>query len=307
MALLYLRLRTDFGPEQRELLSGFSFGKSALFYGIFILALIPINWALESRKWQIITEPVEAISFAGATRSVYSGLCLGNFAPGRATEFLGKILYFSDENKSRVTLLHFIGGMIQLSITLALGLWALIHKAGELPDDLSWLVKALPVLSILLFLLFSLAILRVNSLMNYISKLVARRKNLVPHHYNYPASLWLKLFMYSILRYLVFSVQFLLVLMCFAPDISLKGILPGIALYFMLSSVLPMIPVLEAAMRAALAVLVLGQSGLSVIVLSLAALLIWIMNIVIPSLIGYLILLRMQFDFKLFFRKKHGT
>ena len=53
---------------------------------IVVLFLMPINWGIESYKWQMITKTTELVSLGTAMRSVYSGVCIGNLAPGRATE-----------------------------------------------------------------------------------------------------------------------------------------------------------------------------------------------------------------------------
>lgn len=64
-----------------------------------------------------------------------------------------------------------------------------------------------------------------------------------------------------------------------------------------------MISVLEAAIRAAIALIVLGDTGLSSTLLALATVMLWLFNIVLPSLIGYLVLLRLKFDFKLIYKR----
>src|SRR5688572_30961137 len=86
----------------------------------FMLAilLIPVNWGIEAYKWKLITAPIQWVSYKTATKSVYSGVCLGNLAPGRATEFLAKIIFFKIENRPKISVLHFVGGMFQLSITI---------------------------------------------------------------------------------------------------------------------------------------------------------------------------------------------
>ncbi len=271
---------------------------------LFCLILIPLNWGIESRKWQLITKGIEPINYRTAMRSVYSGVCLGNFAPGRATEFLGKILFFSDENKGKISVLHFVNGMIQLGITLLAGIFALMLKLDAFSPEYKWLYTLLFSSGLVLLALFVVAVFRVNFFLALVSKVLSKRPRVENATVVFPKRLWLNLFFLSILRYLTFTLQFYLLFCVFSPSVQLTVLLPGIALYFMMTSLLPMISVLEAAIRAAIALIVLGDTGLSSSLLALATVLLWLFNIVLPSAIGYLVLLRMKFDFKLIYKQK---
>src|SRR5690606_4925553 len=118
---IYTRLKNDLTPDKIQLLYNSLFSPTALFYLSLVLCLIPINWGIESYKWKLITAPIQWVSYRTATKSIYSGLCLGNLSPGRATEFLAKIIYFKIDNRPKITVLHFVGGMFQLSITIVAG------------------------------------------------------------------------------------------------------------------------------------------------------------------------------------------
>jgi hypothetical protein len=48
---------------------------------ILVLVLVPINWALESLKWQRLARRVVNLSFADAFRGTLSGLAIGVAAP----------------------------------------------------------------------------------------------------------------------------------------------------------------------------------------------------------------------------------
>jgi len=302
--IIYHRLKNEFGWEQIEILKSTVFHLYTLILIIVSLLLIPLNWGIESRKWQLITKNVEPVSFTTAMRSVYSGICLGNFAPGRATEFLGKILFFSDENKGKISVLHFVNGMIQLGITLLAGLFALLIKLEAFTGEYNWLFSLLLVSGSVLLVLFALVVFRVNYFINLITKMLASKVQVQHAPLAFPPKLWLHLVSLSILRYLTFSVQFYLLFMAFSPSLNATILIPGIALYFMMTSLLPMISLLEAAIRAAIALIVLADSGLSSTLLALTTVVLWLFNIVVPSLIGYLVLFRMKFDFKLIYKKK---
>ena len=65
-----------------------------------------------------------------------------------------------------------------------------------------------------------------------------------------------------------------------------------------------MISFIEAAIRAAVALIVFKNCGISNAALALASILIWILNIVVPSIVGYFILIKQNFNFKISLPKK---
>jgi len=65
-----------------------------------------------------------------------------------------------------------------------------------------------------------------------------------------------------------------------------------------------MISFIEAAVRAAVALIVFKDCGISNAALALASILVWFLNIVVPSIVGYFILIKQKFNFKFSLRKK---
>jgi hypothetical protein len=301
--LIYIRLSDDFTPDKLELLSTYAFSPQGIFCFILCILLIPVNWGIEAYKWKLITAPIQWVSYKTATKSVYSGVCLGNLAPGRATEFLAKIIFFKIENRPKITVLHFVGGMFQLSITIIAGFIALLFELKNFNPNSSWMTYATTTIGILLLTLLVLSIYKINYILNFISKKVSKQSQVEDFNYRFTAKALVKLFGFSALRYAVFFLQFFLLIFLFHPSIN-SAIFPGIALYFLITTTIPMISVLEAAIRAAVALVVFKDSGISNSALALSSVLIWLVNIIIPSIFGYIILLRQNFNFKLFKTKK---
>jgi hypothetical protein len=298
--IIYMRLENDLTPERLQMISSSAASARSLLYMALCLALIPVNWGIEAYKWQLITAPVERVSYRTASKSVYSGVCLGNLAPGRATEFVAKIIFFHIGNRPRVTVLHFVGGMFQLSITIIVGFVALFHQLRQLSGEADWMIYATTSIGSLLLLLLALAVYRIDYLLNVIARRISRDKSEAHFHYSFTPGLLLRLFSFSVLRYLVFYLQFVLLLMVFSPLPLGATILSGIALYFLITTTIPMISVLEAAIRAAIALVVFRGSGVSDAALAITSILVWFTNIILPSIAGYYILLRQNFNFKLF-------
>lgn len=301
--IIYIRLKSDFTPEKLDLLSTSAFSSIGIFSFVFCLLLIPINWGIEAYKWKLITSPIQWVSYKTATKSVYAGVCLGNLAPGRATEFLAKIIFFKIENRPKITVLHFVGGMFQLSITIISGFIALLFMLKDFGGDSAWMTYATSCIGILLLTLLVLSIYKINFILNYISKKISKESQVEDFNYKFSARSLIKLFGFSALRYSIFFLQFVLLIFLFQRNIGVS-IFPQIALYFLITTTIPMISVLEAAIRAAVALVVFKDSGIGNSALALSSLLIWLVNIIVPSIFGYIILLRQKFNFKLFKTKK---
>lgn len=302
--IIYLRLKSDLTPEKLDLLTDLIISsKGLLCFGLCLL-LIPINWGIESYKWQIITGPVEKVSFKTAMHSVYSGVCLGNLAPGRATEFLAKIIFFKIENRPKITALHFINGMFQLCITYLFGLSALLIQLNQFNNENVWLAYTTSAIAILVFAVFIFSLIKIDLILNFITKKINKQQALDDFKYRFTIKKLVQLFGLSLIRYLVFSFQFILLIYLFNQSNFNFSIFTGIALYYLVITTIPMISVLEGPIRAAIALIVFHDSGVSDSVLALSSVLIWLINIIVPSIYGYSILLKQNFDFKLFGKQK---
>jgi hypothetical protein len=111
-------------------------------------------------------------------------------------------------------------------------------------------------------------------------------------------TLILKLISFSIIRYFVFTMQFYLIYNALAPQNDILQIFMSIATYFMLTSLIPMISAIEPAIRAAIALFVFNNNGDNTIIIVLSSTFVWIINVVVPSAIGYIIILKEKIDFR---------
>lgn len=262
------------------------------------LSLVFVNWGIEAFKWQAITQQVQTIKFSVAFKSVFSGVCVGNLAPGRATEFLGKIIYFNSDNRPAITILHFVNGLFQLIVTVFFGCMALSNNINLFSGTYSWIADLSIILSLIVLLVFSFMLVFLNKLINLLTKKLAK-KRAFEFNVKLTRKLLFKLILGSFVRYFVFCLQFLFVLKIFRNHELNIALCYSMMLYFLFTTVIPMISFIEPAIRATIALIVFAGTGFTEIELSLAALLVWIINIILPSAIGYIFLIKQKFDFKL--------
>jgi hypothetical protein len=262
-----------------------------------VLCLMPINWGIESYKWKSITTQIQSISYSTAIKSVFSGICVGNIAPGRAMEFLAKIIFFKFENRPSITVLHFINGMFQMLITVTVGIVAIAFKLNQNHDSSTFIYLVLSG-GLCMILFFCWAIFNVSFIQQKLKFIKWFQKMGNTQNIQFSKTLILKLISLSIVRYLVFTTQFYLIHNALSPQNEIIQIFMSIAAYFMLTSLIPMISVIEPAIRAAIALFVFNNTGGDTITIVLASTFVWIINVVIPSVIGYIIILKEKIDFR---------
>ncbi len=262
-----------------------------------VLCLMPLNWGIESYKWKSITTQIEPISYSTSIKSVFSGICVGNIAPGRAMEFLAKIIFFKYENRPSVTVLHFINGMFQMLITVTVGIVSIAFKLNQNNDSSSFIYLVLAG-GLCMILFFCWAIFNVSFIQQKLKFIKWFKKMGDAQNIRFSKPLILKLISLSVVRYFVFTTQFYLIYNALSPQNDIIQIFMSIAAYFMLTSLIPMISVIEPAIRAAIALFVFNNTGSDTITIVLASTFVWVINVVIPSVIGYIIILKEKIDFR---------
>ena len=261
------------------------------------LFLMPVNWGIESYKWKSITRQVEAVSYGTALKSVFSGICVGNIAPGRAMEFLAKIVFFKIENRPTITVLHFINGMFQMLITSIVGVISITYKLNQ-TNQSATIVYIVIAGGLLMIAFFCWAILNVAFIQKKLKFIKWFRRMDDAQAVQFSKALILKLVSLSIIRYLVFTTQFYLIYDVLAPGSSVIHVFTSVAGYFMFTSLIPMISVIEPAIRGAIAIFVFNGANDNPVNVILASTFVWIINVVVPSIIGYIIIFREKIEFR---------
>lgn len=286
---LYYKLNAQLNKEKLESLRLTLSQNNSIVYLIIALLLLAPNWMIESYKWKRITNSIEPISFWQALSGVLAGVCVGNLTPGRFGEFAGRILYFSPENRSKVAVTHFVCGATQLTTTMVFGvicsvLW--LTKTDNKTDDYTWVL--IPCITILIALF--LIIWNVEKIYAWLSlRSMFQKLNL--GQVSYPRKILMELLLWSVIRYTVFSIQYILVLKCCGASGTIVQLFIPVAIFFMLLSALPMISFIEVAVRAGVAILLFAGFNTNDLLIVTASTLLWLINLMIPSILGYFIIL----------------
>ncbi len=271
---------------------------------LFILTaiLIPLNWGFEARKWQLLGQKLEPLSFWRAYRAVMVGLTLGFITPNRLGDYAGRVLELKSRQRLEAIGAIFIGRFCQLVATVLAG------SVGLLYFILVFAWQAYPGVSLSVFMLL-LALCVAMLLLLYNAKamvaVVAAIKPLrtfVPYlsimgtytSFEMTRLLWL-----SLGRYTVFLVQFILLLILFEVRLSPLQYLSGVSGTFFLKSVVPSVSLLsDLGVRELSAMYLFGLLGQARLQVLSASLSLWLLNIAVPSVVGLAFVLRLRLSRK---------
>jgi uncharacterized membrane protein YbhN (UPF0104 family) len=278
-----------------QLLLSFKEGDFFHWHSLFVvILLIPANWYLESVKWKTLLKDVEQISLRMSFYSVLTGLTTGIFSPARLGEFAGRVLLLQPENRKTASALWIIGSITMTIAVLLFGIPALFLfiQSGREIDLLQsssvtyYLIIVLLSVSFLILLYFLVP--RISRFFSgrfsgYFSSIFdVLKKN--------SFSRLLNILVLSLLRYLVFCLQFWLMLYFFGVELSLWEACVGIFTSYLFITFLPSFFLTEAAVKSSIFLLVLSAfSGNSVAIIC-ASMLLWILNLAIPTALGVLLL-----------------
>jgi len=253
--------------------------------------LVPLNWLAETRKWHQIVRQYEPMSTRRALLAVWIGVCFSLFTPNRVGEYGGRILLVRPENRWKAVIANIVGNYGQLLVLLTAGLWGATYFLNRFWIDdstwfgpIGWLIGL--GLVVLYFFYFNLGIL-----------VPLARRIVLPRRLQF---LWAEvqilqqfnrqelgsILVWAVIRYIVYATQYFLLLRFFGINPDFTAGYAGIAAIFLVQTSLPLPPLAGLVARGNLAVQVWSFFGANEISSLAATFALWIINLILPALIG---------------------
>ena len=269
-----------------------------------VCLLMMINWAVEAKKFQVVLRPVEQIDWRKALRAVLTGIAFSISTPNRIGEYPGKMLYVQPGNRLKALSLIVAGNLSQLIVTLLMGFGALIfllYAPGA---------AAVGIHEGSYFPYISTGVWVAGGLLVLMTATYFRLKNVVDGGKKFPA--WRRITTHaavlkemnnsmlvhvgglSLLRYLVFALQYILLLQAMEVEIPAWQAFWLVGLMFLVLSIVPTIAFAELGIRGQLSLLLFGMYSSNRFGIVAASVGIWFINLVIPAVIGSVLILRIK-------------
>jgi len=272
------------------------------FWLVILLAFF--NWGFEARKWQVLLMPIQNISFFRAYKSVLSGLALSLNTPNRVGEYGGRILYVKEGSRIQAVALSIAGSMSQLILTLVMGCGGLAYLL-YFQSKHTGIVIGLPPFWIQIFLFISAVIVsllilfffRLSWLVRLIEKIPSAHKLITYINVleDFNPKLLLRLLSLSLFRYLVFVIQYILLLQVLEVDILWIDSFWMITILFLVLAIVPSFAIADLGIRGKFSTELLSIYSANTIGILGTTFGIWFINLFIPALAGSILILGIKF------------
>ena len=268
---------------------------------LIVFILMFVNWSIDAIKWQFLVSKLEKVSFWLALKAVFLGITVSIFTPNRVGEFGGRVFCLQYADRIKAVLVTIFGNITQLVSTVIFGTLAFLYFSSQYTyliftkSDYGIYILALlsiVVVSVLLYLLFNVS--KLSGLFTA-WKFLEKYKSYAPVFSLFSSSDISKVLFLSMLRYGVYSFQFFLLIRFVNIDFSLLQSLTMSSLTFLSMSIIPTIALTEIGVRGSVAIYFFGLLSENSIGIMTASFALWIINLVVPAILGVFFVYQLKF------------
>ncbi len=253
-----------------------------------IMFLMLMNWGVEAIKWKQLIKQVEQISLWRAVESVFSGLTWAVFTPNRIGEYGGRVFFLSPKRRIIGVVAMAVGNISQLVLTNVIGALAVcvfMYRFVPLDPIFMAAICGLAVVFALFFIIFYFNIKWINGLL-LAMRFTRKYKRFYAVLDRYKKRELLKILLFSLARYAIFTSQYLIVFLWLIPSLAVLDILLLVPILFFVQSTLPSLDLLDIGIRSVTALFFFEYvtTQKTAVVACIAS--IWLINIVVPAILG---------------------
>ena len=274
-----------------------SMGNMVGWYIVFTFLLMGANWGIEALKWQHLIQHRERISWWVAFKAVLSGTTISLITPNRIGEYAGRVVYLETYDKVKAALATMVGSFSQLCITLVVGCICFSFELKHLLPQMDLTRQTVVLISLLMVALILVLYYNIWLIAPLSRRIpfVKKYATYFDEFEQYSYSELSVLLIYSLLRYGVFTMQYVLMLYAFKTEVAMVDALKVIPVIFLVQSIVPSSTLTEIGLRGYSAIVFFAAYSHNEVSLTLSAYGLWIINLIFPALIGLVLLLRVRF------------
>jgi len=243
------------------------------FYFWIGISLMPMHWLLEFFKWKIILRNLKLPEKQDKT-SFASGIISEFLIPGIPSNFIGRVFFFEKKNRFELSAWIQLANLTQFCVTLIFGLVSLFYL--NLTPSRGSIYVGIGLASLVL-ILFIIRKLKIIDMPKAIQGLSLRKNNVKPIGL---------LSILSLIRFLIFSLQFGLILHSFSIAIEFQ-LFTYIWLSYLLVSFSPSLFLGNLVIRESVTVSVFQMANYPVLPVLYSAFFIWFVNNFLPVCIAW--------------------
>ncbi len=260
---------------------------------IAALALLPLNLFIEAAKWRMLAGSAFPLTFLQSLKSILGGIAFSIITPNRIGEYPGRILFLSKSNSTRLISVSVLGGCSQLLTVMIFGLLGLSYYCWRFPGVLAYaLLSGCAVLTLVIGFFYwrferwapRLEHIRWLRKFRMYGRMLGR----------FSSRQQIIILSLALLRFAVFTLQYYLLLRWMNIIMPLADGFLLCALFFWAMAIIPSIALAELGIRGQVGLFLFHTFSANSLGILAATFGLWVMNLVLPALIGSILLLRLK-------------
>ncbi len=240
--------------------------------GLTLVAMIAISlasWLVESKKWQYLLDDFYELSFRESVLQNLTAQAASFITPLRAGEFAMKSLFFKKSLRKKVLSRILAGTISQMLVTVILGVTGILFYVKESLN----LESALYLIYSGILLLLLLIIISLWLIKKWKSGSLTTKK-------------WRRTILFSLLRYLIFASNWLLLLWLLDYESSMLITIRNVSVFYLVVSIIPVFQVFDIAVKWTAATYIFEGGFFHPELIIVATTIIWLTNSILPTLLG---------------------
>jgi uncharacterized membrane protein YbhN (UPF0104 family) len=267
---------------------------------LLVVILMLLNWGIEAKKWQLLINPLEKISLVKSFFAIMTGVSFAINTPNRIGEYGGRIVYLRNRNKLRGVSLTAVGSFSQFIVTILFGIAGLIFFISHYSFKVlnteyipGFWEKSLLIVLVFIGIATLILYFRLDLFVDFFHRWAKWKKlqNMVEVIGVISNRDLLVLMILSVVRYVVFTAQYLILLGLLGVAIQWGQGFLMISLTYLIMALVPTITIIELGIRGKVNLYFLGFLSANKIGIIAGTFGIWLINLILPAILGSILLL----------------
>ncbi len=262
-------------------------GVAQYLFLLLVFLLLPLNLLCESLKWRTLVSGLQPLSVSLAFKSVLIGQTGAFFTPNHLGDYPTRALLLRSENAVPAVALGFVGSAVLTAVITFFGSLALFFLYTTYFEIFNFSPFYFVVFLLIGFLPIAFLAFFYKPLIQFLQKSKKKWLRRLGEGLSYLAlcDFW-QIVGLSALRFVVFSLQFYLMLLFAGVSLLPLQALIGIPTYYLMVTCTPSFGAFEAGVRALYADLVFSVFSDNYAGIVIAGVLLWVVNYCVPMIVG---------------------
>jgi hypothetical protein len=266
---------------------------------LVVVLLVPVNLTMETLKWRQLIRSFSHLGFWKIFQAILAGTTIAMFTPNRIGEYGGRVLFIEKGKGWEAVIATIVGSLSQMLVLLSVGLLGTLYFSSKFFEPEPYIIPVSLSLGIsfIVFLFFTYfnidLVVPLAKRVPHIHKFRKWLRHLVVLRHYHSRDLRRTL-LYSFLRYLVYSIQYYLLLQFYGVPVSWVMGMAGIATIYFVQASVPLPPVMALFARGEIALYVWGFFTQDKVDILAATFSLFVINIAVPALLGLLCIVQLN-------------